>query len=218
MSAEKVLISNASRKHIVYHSQWCSFARRIKPDNQTLITLDAAMNSYGCLPCKFCRGLRVDVVLHEKAISHWSEAYQMQFTYDISSNSLYIRTDIGFWKIKSLRNESYRLFHLNHFSKSAPVSVMMKWKFHYQQDAGEKKSLDQLVMYIHKHDIAMKTIADDYRKLPQDTKKQKKYYAQAKNRERRRSWRRMDSLFDQVERELGKNCSHSSGVPIGQPV
>lgn len=40
---------------------------------------------------------------------------------------------------------------------------------------------------------------DDYRKLPRNTKRQKKYYKAAKNRERRNAIRRVAAIFASLE-------------------
>ena len=65
----------------------------------------------------------------------------------------------------------------------------------------DPKEKERYVNYILDHDNAKKIMATDYRNLPKQTKKQKKYYNQAKKRERKKSTRRVLELFDKIEHE-----------------
>ena len=49
------------------------------------------------------------------------------------------------------------------------------------------------------HDRAKRIILEDYKKLPQRTKKQKKYYKKAEQRARRLQIRRVDMLLDSLK-------------------
>lgn len=59
----------------------------------------------------------------------------------------------------------------------------------------------KLFDYAIAHDKAKIIMMDDYRKLPQATHKQKKYYKQAKNKERRKQVRNIFALFDKLEQK-----------------
>ena len=50
-----------------------------------------------------------------------------------------------------------------------------------------------------KHDEAKKIMQEDYRNLPRRTKKQKRYYEQAKRKDRRAQIQRLDQLFDSLK-------------------
>ena len=58
----------------------------------------------------------------------------------------------------------------------------------------------RLGKYIIKHDEAKKIIADDYRKLPQNTRKEKKYYEIARKRDHRQKRRQLYNLLDCISR------------------
>ena len=49
------------------------------------------------------------------------------------------------------------------------------------------------------HERAKRIILEDYKKLPQRTKKQKKYYKKAEQRARRLQIRRVDMLLDSLK-------------------
>lgn len=59
------------------------------------------------------------------------------------------------------------------------------------------------LQYIKKHDEFKQNAPKDYRKLPQNTKQQKRYYRTAKKREEKRIAKRLDSLFLRIEKQEG---------------
>ena len=79
-------------------------------------------------------------------------------------------------------------------------------EYHRQTDVRADESLLKLVHYIEEHDRAKRTIIEDYKKLPQRTKKQKKYYKRAEQKARRMQIRRVDMLLDSLK----------SGMPVRQ--
>ena len=94
----------------------------------------------------------------------------------------------------------YRLYHLNTFDGSLPTEQMMHGRYHQQKDVKLSASPNSILHYIVKHDEAMKIIEVDYRKLPQNTRKEKKYYEKARNREGRRKKRQLYNLLDCISR------------------
>ena len=60
---------------------------------------------------------------------------------------------------------------------------------------------DSLVQYIFQHDRDKEIAADDYRKLPQQTKKQKQYFRHHKKMAEKAKRKRLDELFKQIEDE-----------------
>ena len=84
-----------------------------------------------------------------------------------------------------------------------PLEQAIQGDYHRQGDVEPAESLLKLIRYIADHDKAILIIRDDYRKLPQSTKRQKKYYRQAERRvkrlEQRQSRQRMEDLFREIE-------------------
>ena len=64
-------------------------------------------------------------------------------------------------------------------------------KHHRQSDVKQFTSPNSIIQYIIKHDEAKKIIAIDYRNLPRNTKKEKKYYEIARKRDHRQKHRRL---------------------------
>lgn len=71
--------------------------------------------------------------------------------------------------------------------------------YHRQADVPADDSLLKLVHYIEEHDRAKRIIIEDYRRLPQRTKKQRKFYKKAEQRDRRMQIRRVDMLLDSLK-------------------
>ena len=80
------------------------------------------------------------------------------------------------------------------------IKEAIQGEFHRQSDVAGTKSLDSLVEYIIAHDRAKVTIMEDYKKLPQRTKKERHYYKVAEKRNRKNAIRRVDNLFAMLER------------------
>lgn len=91
------------------------------------------------------------------------------------------------------------LYHLNCYDNSKTTEELSYAAFHRQQDVKATESLEKILSYIEKHDQAKEIIADDYRKLPQKTAKQRRYYRQAESRNRRSEIDRIFELFSKIE-------------------
>lgn len=116
--------------------------------------------------------------------------------------NLYIITEMAAWKFKydELKMQ-YKLFHHPFVSEEEKTEEVGTLYYHRQKDVPVRASFIKDVNYILDHDNAKKIMATDYRNLPKQTKKQKKYYNQAKKRERKKSTRRVLELFDKIEHE-----------------
>lgn len=127
--------------------------------------------------------------LCRKKISH---------SFNSDNNVLYLWTDIGFWKVQE-KNDLFVLYHKNHYVQDIPFEEMSMGKYHRQTDLGATKSLGRIIKYIVDHDRAKAIMQDDYRNLPQTTKRQKMYYNRVKKKEKDKSIRRTDYLLQQLE-------------------
>lgn len=188
------------KKQRIYHRCGCIYAHRIKPDNRLEMSSEQAEKRH-YHECKYCSGLRGDANVHRAAFATWSRKKNMNFIYHKESDTLYIQTKIGFWKV-FMKEElgEYLLYHRNTYSVGMKFSEAIHGDFHRQSDVKATGSMEKLVEYIIAHDRAKITIMDDYRKLPKSTKKQKKYYKAAERKDRRNAMRRLDFLFASLEK------------------
>lgn len=204
-----VASSELNKKQRIYHRCGCMYARRIKMDNRMEMSTEQAQKRH-YKECKYCSGLRGDVNVHKKAFATWEEKKKLKFTYSTQSNTLYIQTEIGFWKV-FMKEElgKYLLYHRNVFSPEMSFVEAIRGDFHRQADVKATESMEKLVGYIIAHDRAKVTIRDDYRKLHKSTKKQKKYYRAAQRRHKKEAVRRLDEIFASLEKSESGLKEHS---------
>lgn len=62
--------------------------------------------------------------VYKDILAKWETKYNISITYDKNSDRIYVKTDIGFWRIY-LRNDDnqYLLFHRNKYDSSIPYEV-----------------------------------------------------------------------------------------------
>ena len=183
----------------------------IKTENRFVISSEQASKRKLCA-CQYCCGLRGIMRVYKDILAKWETKYDISITYDKNSDRIYVKTDIGFWRIY-LRNDDnqYLLFHRNKYDSSIPYEVAISGNYHRQKDVKATQSLQKIIEYIAAHDKAKMIIADDYHNLPRKTKRQKKYYKIAKKKAARKQAKRMDMLFAKVEQELHGNGKKACG-------
>ena len=186
----------------VYHRPDCMYVKRMKPRNRMNLPRKQAVE-HGCRCCRYCGGLQGEMRRTEQ-LHAWEREYRVSLDYVKKTDTLYVRTDTGCWKIFSRRGEDlYLLYHRNTYDSSMTLEQVIQGAYHRQGDVKPAETLMKLMRYIADHDRAKRIIRDDYRKLPQYTKRQRKYYRQAERRvrmaEQRRSRQRMEDLFREIE-------------------
>ncbi len=194
----KVMLSTTSRSK-VFHLGGCPYDKRIRYINREEVSRAEAIHM-GYRACKFCSTMRGYHHIDSRYLKQNTGKCGAQFTLAADTDTLYIRTDVGFWKIFAKPGMQYRLYHLNKFDGAKSTEEMMHGKYHHQKDVKPTASPGSIIQYIIKHDEAKKIIADDYRKLPQNTRREKKYYQIARNRNERQKRRQLYGLLDCISR------------------
>lgn len=181
----------------VYHRQECRYAKRILPKNKMQLSSKEAEKA-GYHICPYCDGMDALFRMKKKAILKYAEKNHMEV--DLRDHVLYVRTDIGCWKmIYSMSEQRFILYHKNYVQGMLSIEEVEEGAYHRQRDVPFAKSIEKYLVYIHKHDEARKMEMVDYRLLPNRTKKEKKYFASARARSNRRSQRRLAELFTMIE-------------------
>lgn len=199
---DNVTISRNSKLKI-YHARDCMYAKRIDQKYKRIWPKEKAL-SKGYKPCSWCGGIHgTYLFLRDYPRANVRELQDLKLSYDRDTKSICFRTDIGFWKVREKYNEGYKLFHLNRncFDQAVSDHELMKRNFHRQVDVDTTTRINKIIKYIADHDKAKKIMEENWRNLPKQTKKQKDYYKQARKRERRKSIRRVDDIFKQLEEE-----------------
>lgn len=185
----------------VYHRAECRFASNILHKNQMKMKWEDAEH-YGYRPCKCCDGINFLYRSNIGNIKSFSERNQIDV--DLKDNKIYVRTDVGCWKIVyKIEQQKFILLHKNYVEGRISLDEVENGAYHRQADIAYSGSIMKYLNYIKKHDDFKQSMPEDYRKMPQDTKKQKAYYKAAKKREERHTARRLDSLFLMIERKEG---------------
>jgi len=186
---------------MVYHRPECRYARKIYKKNQVQMNWEDA-EWKGYRPCKCCDGIRFLYKLEKYEIEQYAQQFHMDV--DLKDNKIYVRTEVGCWKIVyKICDQKFILLHRNYVRGRIGLEEAEKVPFHRQSDMPESGSILRYLKYIRKHDEFKQNVPQDYRQMPQDTKKQKLYYRTAKKRAEKRSARKLDRLFTLIENQEG---------------
>ncbi len=192
---------NSSKNRKVYHKLSCMYAKRIKKDNCMVLGPEHA-ERLGYCECKFCAGLRGEIKTGKQKMKSYEKKYDVSIVYREETDTLYVKTDVGFWKIYlNKQSKKYVLCHRNYYDKEIPFETAIYGGYHRQHDVKEMQDIHCLIEYISKHDKAKVVIRDDYRKLPKATRRQKKYYHQAERKVKEQETKRIDDLFLLLEQK-----------------
>lgn len=183
----------------VYHKPGCPYIAKIHKDYRKCVDIDdPKFKRYRA--CKYCGGVRGWAKVFHKRPGRRKEEERMRCWYDEEWNDLYIKTWCGFWKLRWFeKDQHFGLYHRNQFDPELSDFELMKGPFHRQKDMNSHPQFDSLVHYIFQHDRDKEIAADDYRKLPQQTKKQKQYFRHHKKMAEKAKRKRLDELFKQIE-------------------
>ena len=194
----KAVFSTES-KNKVFHLCGCPYEKRIRRKNKvTTGTERAEKMRYHA--CTYCCSMRGYYNMYRKQLDAEAEKQGFRVFLVKKTDTLYIRTDIGAWKIFITPDVHYRLFHLNEYNEEMTDEQIIHGAYHRQSDVQPASSPLTLINYITKHDKAKKIIAVDYRKLPKGTQREKEYYRRAKKKDERKKKKRVYELLDCVSR------------------
>lgn len=186
---------------MVYHRPECRYARKIKKRNRVQMYWSEAERS-GYRPCKCCDTPSFLYNLELGSIEFFSELYDLDV--DFKENKIYVRTDVGCWKIVYKRKyQKFILLHRNYVSGHVALDEVDNAPYHRQGDMPDAGSIMKYLKYIQKHDEFKQNMPSELQLMPRDTKRQKAYYKSAKRREEKQSARRLDNLFLMIERKEG---------------
>lgn len=156
----------------------------------------------GYRPCACCNGMEFLYGLERDSIENYKNLFHLDV--DIKDHKIYVRTDAGCWKIIYKRDKQhFILLHRNYVNGHISLENVEKVPYHRQGDMAEASTIMKYLKYIRAHDNFKQMMPKDYHKMPQSTKRQKAYYKAAKQREARKSARRVDDLFAMIECKEG---------------
>lgn len=117
-----------------------------------------------------------------------------------TKKEIFVQTLNGFWKIVyNTSTEKYLLYHGNKSGTYLDTTNLETEKYHKQKDVFPAEFVMKFLPYIYEHDKFRRNEHQGIKNMPKRTKKQKQYVRAAKNREKRKSARRVDKIFRQLE-------------------
>lgn len=185
-----------SRESQKYHRCGCKYEKQINKENRVELSLDEAKNR-GFQPCKYCNSMSFLYQKEKRKIEWYRANKKMDFL--LKDGMLYVKTEIGCWRLVYSRNhEHIALYHRN--TRQAPLDFQYpeRGKYHRQKDKYHFHSIDQVLCYIYDHDKYKKAEKRGDKNIVYRSKKYKK---QAERRKARAEHRRVDRLFQKIERE-----------------
>ena len=206
----KVQISANSRRK-VYHLSGCRYARNIGQANRQDMAMGQAA-ALGYRGCRCCCTVKARVRSITNSLELAGRGRRMELTFNRNGDTLFMRTERGLWKTYWKENCGLLLYHLNRFDPQRSTKQLSWGDFHRQNDVKATPYIENILSYVEDHDRAKGIIAEDYRRLPQQTRRQRKYYRQAERRERRNQVRRVWDIFEALERERQMR----PGTPAGR--
>lgn len=191
------LVGSEGTKNNIYHRPTCPYAKRIKDKNVIRVNT-YERNSFTYCECWYCGGIKGEIRTSKESLDQIDPDHILQL-YVENDVKLYVETGMGFWKLKRCDDE-YVVFHLNYYDKNRSLEEKKKGQFHRQYEAGVTDNMVKILKYIIKHDKAKEIIKDDYRKLPQNSRKEIKYYKRAKKRAEQSESNSIWDLFDAIKK------------------
>lgn len=142
---EKRVISRES-KSMVYHRPECRYVRKIYKRNRVQLNWDDA-EYRGYHPCKCCDGISYLYNLERVNIERFSNDKDLDV--DLYNNKIYIRTDVGCWKIVYRRGiQKFILLHRNYVNGRIRLDEADSVPYHRQGDVPYAGSIIRYLEYI----------------------------------------------------------------------
>lgn len=187
--------------NMVYHRPECRYARKIRKQNRIQMTWqDAEWRGYR--PCKCCDNAKYLYNRELGNIEYFGKKHGIDV--DFENNAVYVRTDVGCWKIVYKKSrQKFVLFHRNYVKGRIGLDEVERVPYHKQGDVPVSGSIMKYLNYIQKHDDFKQNESVDYRQMPRKTHRQECYYQAAKKKAEKRSAKRLDNLFLLIERKEG---------------
>lgn len=209
-------------QYVLVHTAWYDWSIRLKKSSQYVFLYRKEWNEeiqdFAFIKCEDMEKTRrigdvMNFIANEEKLAVYPKPYRMQafqmeqyarekdIQMEFDEENMYVLTDMAAWKITyGYRKDCYKLWHCPFNGEKMTMEEAKEAYYHRQMDVSSGYTPYRYLQYIVKHDAAKKISRNDYRKLPQSTKQQKKYYRQAQKKERRKSIDRVLNLLAELEK------------------
>lgn len=184
----------------VYHKPGCKYVRRMKTMNTLHVTKDDAIRHH-CRICRYCNSMNYHLNVEKETISSFESEKNMQFK--VIDGILYVKTDIGCWKLIYVRREEkITLYHRNKSFEPINWEHPEKENYHHQNDIPYSETIGNYLSYIYDHDKYKRAVMNGEKITEFSNARSRNLAARCdKKRERRQARNRIDYLFRCIERE-----------------
>ena len=195
--------SGKSRKK-VFHTIHCGYTKRILPENMIFFETKEDARKAGYKFCSSCAYMWKYYKKERKQIENFAEKNRLKVSYD--DGAIFVETEIGAWKIVTTRKKTIVLYHGNteQYSGLKRSRGRLEYHYHFQKGAYSETILGYL-QYIASHDAWRSGEQNEYRNLPQSTKKQRHAFRRAAKKARSIEILRVYNLLDRLQYE--HDCS-----------
>lgn len=129
--------------------------------------------------------------------------WNLTFTFLASKEALYVRTDIGCWKI--IREDTlgcFILYHMNRHGETVTLHDLLYGKYHHQSVVAPGQQLAPILQYIDTHDTLKKQWMQDPNYPVVKSRKRRISREQKRRLDRKMKNRCKAKLFRRLEREM----------------
>ena len=173
------IASKTSGKKI-YHTSFCNYVKRIKPDNCLEYENVKILREKGYRACNCCSPMGRRFRTEKVRLLKFAKEHQMKiWFYD---NTVYMETLHGSWRVIYLgREQKMCLHHANAeiYKYCKKKDGKIQHTYHEQTNA-RCNSLMGFAKYVYNHDIWKRDNLERYKQMPKNTEKQRRKYKMEK--------------------------------------
>lgn len=194
-------IGSKSHGEKIFHHSQCSYVNRTKAENKIYFRTEKEARDKGYRICNCCSHMGKQFRKEKKEIMDLARKNRVRVR--LYDGTVYLETDTAPWKIIAAgQMHKMFLYHGNRerYENLQKKNGMLQHHYHSQSDARGRSIVDYM-NYIIRHDQWREEIKDEYRTLPQTSKKQKNYYNHRKKQARRNAIHNVHNLIEKIRVE-----------------
>lgn len=194
MKNERIVSMQANT--MIYHKPGCRYIKRIQYKNKlSLSKKDAKKEGYHI--CRYCNSMDHHMRTEDLVIDYYNRIKNMQFQY--MNGILYVKTEIGIWKLVYIRKEEkIALYHGNRTGDRIQFEHPEREPYHRQDDKMFSNTISEHLRYIYEHDKYKVAVNNGETVTRFSSKKYERLEPYAK---RKRARKRVDQLFNMLEKQ-----------------
>lgn len=185
----------------IFHAASCTYSGRIKIKNRNYFSTQQEAREAGYRMCNCCAPIARYMKKEQKEIMDFVRKHNMKLR--LYDGELHIENGAVQWKIVTgEREKGICLYHGNRerYNTLEWKNGMLQHHYHKQEDISSSSILGYL-KYIYEHDRWRSSQIEEYRKLPKQTKNQRRRYQKEKQKADRHAVSRVLNLIDRMQME-----------------